>query len=114
MAKRSIPPFVNYWHFPGCFLLKGESIEDCAKRVGKDELCLEIDVRKLKFKGIFEDLNSDPRGHVIDIIFNYTLSESNKSKFKPSKTVKELKFFIKIPINIGFNHKETLKKLGYT
>ncbi len=114
LTKRNIPPFSDYWHFPGSFLLKNETIFEAQKRIAKDEFGLEIkDTDKLFILGAFDDLNGDPRGHVVDIMYGLLIEDT--SAIKATKETSEIKFFNKdnLPIYIGFNHRDTLNKLGY-
>lgn len=110
LTKRAIPPEKGYWHLPGSFLLKGEKIKDCAKRVGKEELGLNIEVKKLKLLGIFDDTDKDIRGHIVDIIYGYEVEKD--AAFKPGRDTEEIKFFHKIP-KVVFAHEGILKDLGH-
>lgn len=110
LTKRAIPPEKGSWHLPGSFLLKGEKIKDCAKRVGKEELGLNIDANKLQLLGIFDDTDKDIRGHIVDIIYGYEVEKD--AAFKLGRDTKEIKFFSKIP-KVVFAHEGILKDLGY-
>ena len=110
LTKRAIPPERGSWHLPGSFLLKGEKIKDCAKRVGKEELGLNIDANKLQLLGIFDDTDKDIRGHIVDIIYGYEVEKD--TAFKPGRDTEEVKFFSKIP-KVVFAHKGILQDLGY-
>jgi len=109
LARRAIPPKIGTWHLPGAFVLKGESLAQCVKRISKKELSLAVDPKKAKLMGVFDDLHKDPRGHVVDVIYKVIISAP------PSITEEtgEVKFFRKIPASIGFNHGGTLRVLGY-
>jgi 8-oxo-dGTP diphosphatase len=111
LTKRAKPPFKDSWHFPGSFILKGEKLMKCLGRIAKDELGLKLQTSRAKLLGVFENINKDPRGHVIDIVYTYQVKE--KISLKPVGDTKEMKFFKKIPAEVGFNHKEVLKKLAY-
>jgi ADP-ribose pyrophosphatase YjhB (NUDIX family) len=113
LARRNIPPCVGAWHFPGSFLLKNESIAKAQKRIAKDEFGLEIKNKdNLIILGAFDDIEGDPRGHVVDIV--YGLSIKDTSTIKITRETLEVKFFDKnkLPSNIGFNHRDTLSSLG--
>ena len=43
LTKRQKPPFAGSWHLPGSFILKGESLMDCAKWVAKEELGVKVE-----------------------------------------------------------------------
>lgn len=111
LARRAIPPQKGAWHYPGTFLLKNEKISECLARLFKNELGMRLAKGvHLIFLGLFEDMNKDPRGHVIDAVWEYTLSASGK--ITSTAETKEARFFGKLPQRMGFNHKDTLKKLG--
>lgn len=106
LSRRTFPPEVGKWHYPGTFLLKGEMISQALNRVLKDELQLSLsDITKPQLVGVFENLKGDPRGHVIDVIY--------RCQIKSLKDQKNLRFFSKLPDNIGFNHKKILNELGF-
>lgn len=108
LLKRAKPPFVDYWHLPGSFLIKGERIKDCIERIIKEELGFDQNYLNPSFVFISEDLDKDPRGHVIDLIYKLTIESK---VFTPVNDTKEIQFFKKLPENIGFNHREVLKCL---
>ena len=110
LTKRSIPPEKDLWHFPGSFLLKGETISECMQRIAHDEFGY-VFKEEPRLAGVFEDLDKDPRGHVIDIVYIIKLKE--QIKLVLTQETKEAKYFDRIPENMGFNHKETLIALGY-
>lgn len=115
LTKRNIPPFLGFWHFPGSYLLKNEQLIDVQKRVAKKEFGLFLDSAiDLTLLGVFEDLEGDPRGHVIDLMYGLQINDT--SQIKPTIETSEVRFFNrdKLPKDIGFNHRDTLHKLGYT
>lgn len=114
LTRRNIPPLAGFWHFPGGFLLKNESITECQRRVAKKELDLELsDGTNVILLGAFDNITGEPRGHIVDLIYGLTVNDV--SGIKPTKETLETKFFGKgkLPEDIGFNHRETLAKLGY-
>lgn len=111
LAQRNIPPLRGSWHMFGSFILKGESINACAKRIIKEEFGLSMRRPKLKLLGAFDDLGGDPRGHVVDIV--YELRLNRRDALRPTRETKNIGFFKRLPKKIGFNHRETLGKLGY-
>ena len=110
LARRAIPPEFGLWHMPGSFLLKGESIQQCIKRIAMHELRLKVSPTDAKLQNAFDNLKRDPRGHVVDLIYKL---KTGKLPRTTSET-KEVKFFDALPKEIGFNHGETLRKLGYS
>jgi len=112
LARRNIPPCEGDWHFPGSFVLKNESISEALKRVAKNEFGMDLaEEMDLKLLGNFDDINGDPRGHVIDMAYGIQISDVSKTV--ATKENIEIGFFDKLPRNIGFNHRNTLEKLGY-
>lgn len=111
LTKRSKDPFKNYWHLPGSFLFKGELIEECILRIAKEEVEIDLKNKKFNLALINENINYDPRGHVLDIIYRIKLNDFFEPK--PIGDTKEIKFFEKLPDKIGFNYREVLNKLGY-
>jgi len=115
LTRRNIPPFSGSWHYPGSFILKNEPIADAQRRVARDELGLEMDDQtELPLLGAFDDLDGDPRGHVVDLAYGLTIEDP--SQVKPTRETAEIRFFDrdKLPEDMGFNHRDTLHKLGYT
>lgn len=124
LTKRKNPPFAGSWHLPGSFVLKGETLIDCVKRVAKEELGIKIEIEKkrVEFIGAFDDITGDPRGHVVDLVYRCHIKTDQKRPGlfekglafpKPVGDSAEIRFFKKLPANIGFNHRATLGKMGY-
>lgn len=120
LTRRKKPPFAGSWHLPGSFVLKGERLMDCVKRVAREELGARV--ARAELIEAFDDIDGDPRGHVVDLVYKCRDSKGLTlayAKVRPLQKLKavgdtaEIKFFKKLPENIGFNHKETLRSLGY-
>ena len=67
LTRRKKPPFAGSWHLPGSFVLKGESLMDCVQRVANEELGLKV--KNATLVGVFDDIDGDPRGHVVDLVY---------------------------------------------
>jgi len=111
LTKRAIKPQKGYWHYPGGFILKGERIDDCFKRISKTELGITLDPKKKKSLGVIENLKGDERGHILDLIYEYNIDDN--LDLKSNTQTMEFEYFYKLPPKIGFNHKKTLHELGY-
>ncbi|MDO8583377.1 MAG: NUDIX domain-containing protein [bacterium] len=110
LTKRREDPFKDFWHLPGSYIIKNESIQECVKRVLREELGFEGDFSsKLLF--LSEDLDKDPRGHTLDLIYEVKIGAD--AAINPVGRTKELGYFGKIPANVGFNHPDVLKRLGF-
>ena len=111
LTKRAIEPERGSWHYPGGFILKGETLHKCFERISSKELGIKLDFRKIKFLGVFENIDGDARGHVLDLIYEYKFN--NDIVFNLTKETSEIKLFKKLPARLGFSHREVLAKLGY-
>ena len=106
LTKRAKPPFVGSWHMAGSFIMKGETIEECAKRVAKEEL--GTDVKRLWWGGVFDNLSGDPRGQIVDIVYWCEL----KGELAAVGDTAEVGWFSQLPDDVGFGQGEVLRKLG--
>ena len=111
LTKRNIAPLKGLWHIPGSYIIKNEKITDCIERIAKDEIGIRISGKKAKLVGVSEDMIADQRGHTIDIIYEIGIEKA--LEFKPTSEAEEIKFFKKLPSDIGFNHQEILNTLDY-
>ena len=109
LARRAISPDIGSWHLVGSFILKEETIEQCIKRVMEKELGLKSKRWRAALMGVFDNLKKDPRGHVVDIIYRIRTNTVPR----PTKETREVKFFKTLPPKIGFDHRATLRALGY-
>lgn len=108
LARRSaeMETMPGAWHYPGAFLLLGETLEACAERIAQKEL--GSSVRTMRTAGFFEDLDGDPRGHVIDLVVEVDLTS-------PPRVTEEtdgLEFFDSVPENVAFYHDRIMRSAG--
>lgn len=103
LLQRDREPFKGYWHLPGGFLLKDETIAECVSRLAHEELATQLDYEKAEFLGIFENINGDPRGHILHYVV----------RFK-RKDVADKHYFDHLPQQTITYQKGFLKKLFYT
>lgn len=94
------------WHLPGAFVLRGEPLEECARRIARKELGAEIVV--LRPFGFFEDLDGDPRGHVIDLVVEVELDGPPQA----TEETGAVRFFASVPEGLGFHHDRVLRAAG--
>ncbi len=105
LVKRTDAPFEGYWHLPGGFLLKGESLSDCAVRIAKKEVGLDINGKESKFLGLFENIDSDPRGHLLHYV--------TKVKVNDVPAIGGLRLVKTLPEDTIPHQKKFLQELGY-
>ena len=93
LGKRSNDPYRGYWDLPGGFLDDGENPEKGLKREMKEELGVEIEIKK--FIGIFMDRFKDQDDWYNALCLHYLVS-IKKGDPKPLEEVSELQWF---PLN---------------
>lgn len=107
LTKRAVPPCKGRWCLPGGKVECGERVGDAVKREVLEETGLKVKIKK--FVGIFDDPKRDPRGHVISLCF---LASIAGGKITISDEVLDVRFFRKIPRQLGFDHKKMLARAG--
>ena len=103
LVKRDIPPRKGWWHFPGGTVLLGERLTDAVERVARDELGVEVEIKKQI--GYLEYLDGSGAGFPVGIAFlvepkgevkaGVGNAEVGYFKVVPIKTLSVLKKFLK-------------------
>lgn len=113
LVYRADEPAKNTWFFPGSRVYKNEKLEDCAFRIGVEELGLNVEIERkigvyerMFSKGPFDDLNSG--AHDIAICFLVKL-ENGKSNIKLDETNIDYRWIEKIEEDLHPYVKEVLK-----
>ncbi len=106
LVKRKYDPFKGDWSLPAGFMEYEESPEECAIREIKEELNLDIRIKRLfnVYSG-----SDDPRTNAILIVY---LGEVIGGKLRPGDDAEEASFFgkEKIPPNIAFQaHRKLIR-----
>jgi 8-oxo-dGTP diphosphatase len=108
LIKRKKEPYKDYWALPGGFLEIEETPIEGAKRELIEETSLKIDV--LKEVGTFGDIDRDPRGRTITIVF-YTFIKNHQQVAKATSETAEVKWFsVKEIPPMAFDHSEIFKE----
>lgn len=107
LTRRKREPFAGSWHLPGSFVMKGETLAECAQRVARDEL--GTNVKEMKSSSVWENLAGDPRGHIIDVGYRCVLEGEPKAVGDTA----EVGWFDKLPDNIGFGQAELIRELDF-
>jgi len=98
------------WHIPGGTVFYRESLEDAVKRVAREELKLEVNVKNLL--GYIEypsEVEERGFGYTVALAFSV---KSENFNFIPDDQVSEANFFKTLPENIIQEEKEFLVKLN--
>lgn len=109
LAQRAIEPYKNFWDVPGGFLKLKEHPEQGLAREIKEELNVDIKIKKLL--GIFMDKYGASGDCTLNI---YYLAEIKKGKLKPASDVKSFKWFEidNLPKDVAFKaSKDALRAL---
>jgi colanic acid biosynthesis protein WcaH len=77
LARRTNEPVQGEWFWPGSRLYKGEHLEDAARRIGREELGLDLDVgdRFGVYEHRWETSAPGPSRHTVNIVFRATASD---------------------------------------
>ena len=98
LTRRTRNPYKGYWHLPGSMIHKTETMQDAAKRSAKEELNLNIKIKK--FVGVYESHNAFR--HDVSHGFLVTIVGGKmKNDFQSS----DVKFFQKTPRKTIPHHK---------
>lgn len=74
-TKRNVEPYRGLWHLPGSFLLVGEKIAECVRRLASEELGLKVNEKNFKLRYLDEDLH-EPRGHVVHLVYEVRVKKA--------------------------------------
>lgn len=104
LIKRDAEPFKGLWHLPGSFLLKGESLRDCASRVAVTEIGIS-EIGKFEFAGLFENIKGDPRGHLLHYLIKATNPDAIETEGK--------RWFSEVPQDMIGYQKDYVASVGF-
>lgn len=109
LSKRLIHPCVGKWHIPGGTVEFGEELSHAVCRVAKDELGVEVKIKRLI--KVLEYIGGVYGSHAIGIVFICKLV--GEQKFRGSYQAEEINTFnVKdIPDNTIIEHKNLIKEL---
>lgn len=109
LIKRKNNPFKDCWALPGGFMEINETLETCARRELKEET--NIDANDIYLKKILDNVDRDPRGRVVSVVFVTNVSQHVEAK--ANDDAKELAWFNinELPQNMAFDHKELFQTI---
>ncbi|MFH1630894.1 MAG: NUDIX domain-containing protein [Candidatus Aenigmatarchaeota archaeon] len=110
IVKRKISPYKDQWALPGLRMFKPESIDNCLRRIAKQEVGLRIDPRKRIFLGQFTGKFRTEHNRQ-DISTGYLLRVSDNQKIIANhEHFHDCRIVKKIPQNMGGMYKYYLQK----
>jgi ADP-ribose pyrophosphatase YjhB (NUDIX family) len=94
------------WHIPGDTVLKGETLEETAKRVAKEELGVQIEVGKML--GVVEFLQGSFKNYSFqDVVLEFS-ARILSGEVKAVRDAEEARFFKILPKDMIEKQKEFL------
>ncbi len=95
---RKNSPLKWEYYLPGWRRLKNETIQDSVIRKSKEEIWINIDIDKLKFLWVYDDIYEDSMyenisSHYSPIIFVYKLSKEEEKNLKIDEQHENFIFF---------------------
>lgn len=107
-TKRSINPYKGKWHLPGGSVLFNETLEQAVKRIGKNELGLNVE--PIKILGAIDFFNEGKeKRHSVSIVF---LTKIKSGQIILNSEANDFKFYKKIPKSIITQQGEFLEKIN--
>jgi len=109
LVKRAIYPFSGYWVLPGGHVDYGERVEEALKREMKEELGIEVKIKKLI--GVYSDPKRDPRYHTVSAVYLcQPIRQAQGGKICLDREASEFKYFSlkNLPKKIGFDHRKII------
>ncbi|MFH1866874.1 MAG: NUDIX hydrolase [Patescibacteria group bacterium] len=105
LIKRAQKPLKNYWCLPGGYVDYVEEPEEALIREVEEEANLKIKIKKLI--GVYQ-IDNDPRGINLDIIYSTSVKSS---KIKLNKESSKFKYFSpnRLPKLIAYKHRQAIK-----
>lgn len=115
LLRRAYPPCEGLWCLVGGMIKRSEQIEDAVIRHAKTETGLDVRIERLI--GVYDDPLRDSK---VNNRLRYPLSQKRRNitlayqctplrkSLRPGPEALELKFFKRLPTNIGFDHKRII------
>ncbi|MEK7161523.1 MAG: NUDIX domain-containing protein [Patescibacteria group bacterium] len=109
LSKRDIEPWKGYWQLAGGSVYFGESIQVAAKRIAKEELGINIVVKKtLGYAEFLEEVQMVGRHSVSIVLLCTILSKKVTGSWQGSR----IGFFKDLPKPVIPAHKKILKQIA--
>jgi len=108
LIKRKNPPFAGMWALPGGFVDMDETVETAAKR----ELYEETNVSGVNLEQfhVFSEIDRDPRGRTVSMVFIGFVKEQQKVKAKDDAAEASWFKLSKLP-QLAFDHARIIQMI---
>lgn len=108
LIRRRFSPFAGMWALPGGFVDMDETVETAAAR----ELFEETNLSGIKLKQfhVFSEVDRDPRGRTVSVVFTGFVDEAVKMKAKDD--AEEVRWFALDALpELAFDHAKIIQKI---
>ena len=108
LIRRKFNPFAGMWALPGGFVDMDETVETAAAR----ELFEETNLSGVELKQfhVFSEVDRDPRGRTVSVVFTGFVNQNVKIKAKDD--AKEVRWFTLDALpELAFDHEKIIRKI---
>jgi 8-oxo-dGTP diphosphatase len=107
LIERKFPPYKGKWALPGGFVDMDENLDNAIKR----ELEEETNIKNINLKQLytFGDLNRDPRGRTVSVVY-WGVAEKNIITLAGDDAAKTKWFHLNSLPDLAFDHNKIIEK----
>lgn len=110
LIKRANEPYKDLWALPGGFVDMDETLIDAAKR----ELFEETGITETDLKQFYTygDLNRDPRGRTVSVVYYAFVNQNNTNAVAGDDAAETNWFSLKKLPQLAFDHQKIINELN--
>ncbi len=110
LIKRANEPYKDLWALPGGFVDMDETLIDTAKR----ELFEETGIAETDLKQFYTygDLNRDPRGRTVSVVYYAFVNQNNTNAVASDDAAETNWFSLKNLPQLAFDHQKIINELN--
>ena len=110
LIKRANEPYKDLWALPGGFVDMDETLIDAAKR----ELFEETGIAETDLKQFYTygDLNRDPRGRTVSVVYYAFVNQNNTNAVAGDDAAETNWFSLKNLPQLAFDHQKIINELN--
>lgn len=110
LIKRANEPYKDLWALPGGFVDMDETLIDAAKR----ELFEETGIAETDLKQFYTygDLNRDPRGRTVSVVYYAFVNQNNTNAVAGDDAAETNWFSLKKLPQLAFDHQKIINELN--